>query len=60
MKIDTSPSDLVNGFHVFLDSAYFDMWGVEVPGNRDWNKVLHFNTRDEAEAYVLNLDKRLH
>jgi hypothetical protein len=45
---------LVNGFEIFLDESYFDMWGVKIPGCRDFNKVLHFHTREEAETYAKN------
>ena len=53
-KIWIEPANLVNGFEVFHDLSHFDMWGVQIPGNRDFWKVLHFNTREEAEAYARN------
>lgn len=46
--------ELVNGFEVFQDQSYWDMWAVQIPGNKDWRKVLHFNTRKEAEIYTEN------
>lgn len=45
---------IVNGFEVFLDRSYFDMWGVRVQGCRDFYKTLHFNTFEEAETYAKN------
>lgn len=54
MDLTANPADLVNGFEIFLDLSHFDMWAVQIPGNRDFYKVLHFNSRAEAEAYAKN------
>ena len=46
------PTYHINGFELFIDRSYFDMWGVRVEGCRDFNKTLHFNDFAEAEAYA--------
>ena len=37
-----------DGFEVFCDASYYDMWCVRPSGNRDFNQTIHFH--DEASV----------
>lgn len=44
--------EIVNGFEIFRDKSCFDMWAVQRKGNKDFYKVRHFDTREEAVSFT--------
>lgn len=43
-------SQEVNGFEIFSDPSYFDMWAVRRIGEVNFYKTQHFNTLEDAIA----------
>lgn len=46
---DYEPAD---GFEVFSDPCYYDMWAARQIGERDFMRTAHFTTRGEAVAWT--------
>lgn len=42
----------VNGFEIFRDPSYFDMWAIRRIGETDFYKTRHFDTLEDAIAFT--------
>ncbi len=42
---------VAEGFEVFSDMCYFDLWAVRPVGCRDFHQTAHFQTCEEAVAW---------
>lgn len=41
-----------DGYEVFLDPAYYDMWCVRPVGSRDFNDTVHVVHREQADLTI--------
>ena len=43
---------LYNGYEIFLDPCYYDMFAVRKQGSTKFEEAIHVNTKEEAYFYI--------
>lgn len=46
--MDHYPTEIINGYEVYVDTSFYSMWAVRIEGEKDFNRTLHFIEKKDA------------
>jgi len=55
MQLIDTTFKIIDGYEIFCDTSYYDMWTVRKEGERTFGKQEWFDTEKEAIDYITNL-----